>query len=204
MQITKTEYNKEILEKWRAEGKTEEEITELFNQYVKSYGAVIRNKTQKVHFENYVKGLMSALDRKSIEPIALASTGEKGVRPMQQFITRSTFDDNIVLQEYQKMLGNGAASKNGMLSTDGSDFIKKGKNSAGVGRQYCGRYGKTENCQAGVFCAYAGENGYGWDEIFIPEGYDITRAEMTDEDDKKTYLKMKRLDLLRDFLKESK
>ena len=80
---------------------------------------------------------------------------------MQQFITRSTFDDDVVLQECQKMLGKATSSKNGMLSTDGSEFIKKGKNSAGVSRQYCGRYGKTENCQAGVFCAYAGENGYG-------------------------------------------
>jgi len=77
MQLTKTEYNKELLEKWGNEGKTEEEITEQFNQYVRSYEAVIRNKRQRVHFENYVKGLMSNLDRKSIEPIALASTGEK-------------------------------------------------------------------------------------------------------------------------------
>jgi SRSO17 transposase len=173
MQLTKTEYNKELLEKWRNEGKTEEEITELFNQYVRSYEAVIRNKTQRVHFENYVKGLMSNLDRKSIEPIALAGTGEKGVRSMQQFITRSTFDDDAVLEEYQKMLGNATASKNGMLSTDGSDFLKKGKNSAGVGRQYCGRYGKTDNCQAGVFCAYAGENGYGLvdRELYLPKDW---------------------------------
>lgn len=69
MQLTKTEYNKDLLEKWRSDGKTEEEITGLFKQYVENYKGVIRNKTQRVHFENYVKGLLSNLDRKSIEPI---------------------------------------------------------------------------------------------------------------------------------------
>ena len=92
---------------------------------------------------------------------------------MQQFITRSTFDDHLVLQEYQKMPGNATISKNGMLSVDGSGFIKKGKNSAGVGSQYCGRYGKTDSCQAGVFCAYAGENGYGLvdRELYLPKDW---------------------------------
>ena len=45
----------------------------------------------------------------------------------------------------------------------------------------------------------AGENGYGWDKIFIPAGYLITRAEMGEEDDKITYLKIKPFDQLKDF-----
>jgi inosine triphosphate pyrophosphatase len=45
-----------------------------------------------------------------------------------------------------------------------------------------------------------GENGYGWDKLFIPEGYEQTRAEMNEEDDRKTYLKIKPLDSVRAFL----
>ena len=45
-----------------------------------------------------------------------------------------------------------------------------------------------------------GENGYGWDKIFVPEGYKQTRAEMSEEDDKKTYLIMKPFDRLKTFL----
>ena len=49
-----------------------------------------------------------------------------------------------------------------------------------------------------------GENGFGWDKIFIPEGYDITRAQMNEEDDSKTYLKIKRLDLVRKYIENKK
>jgi SRSO17 transposase len=60
-----------------------------------------------------------------------------------------------------------------MLSVDGSDFPKKGKNSVGVKRQYCGRLGKVENCQAGVFTAYAGDGGYGivGRELYLPKDW---------------------------------
>lgn len=47
----------------------------------------------------------------------------------------------------------------------------------------------------------AGENGYGWDKIFIPDGYTATRAELSEEDDRKTYLQMKPFAELKQFLK---
>lgn len=45
----------------------------------------------------------------------------------------------------------------------------------------------------------AGENGFGWDKIFIPEGFSTTRAELSEEEDKLTYLKIKPFDQLKDF-----
>lgn len=48
--------------------------------------------------------------------------------------------------------------------------------------------------------APAGENGYGWDRIFIPDGYTATRAELSEEDDRKTYLQMKPFADLKQFL----
>jgi inosine triphosphate pyrophosphatase len=45
-----------------------------------------------------------------------------------------------------------------------------------------------------------GNNGYGWDKIFVPEGYSLTRAELSEEDDQKTYELIKPLRQVRDFL----
>ena len=46
----------------------------------------------------------------------------------------------------------------------------------------------------------AGNNGYGWDRIFIPQGYSVTRACLSEEDDQKTYLKIKPFAKLKKFL----
>jgi len=58
-----------------------------------------------------------------------------------------------------------------MISVDETDFVKKGACSLGVSRQYCGRLGKRENCQAGVFLAYANKNGHAlYDcQLYIPK-----------------------------------
>ena len=58
-----------------------------------------------------------------------------------------------------------------MLSVDDTSFVKKGKHSAGVKRQYCSCLVKKENCQSGVFLAYAGDQGYGLVdyELYIPK-----------------------------------
>ena len=164
-------YDPKLLEKWREEAGKRERIEAMLREYLSDIDAVIGNRCQQAHMHVYVRGLLSDLERKSVEPIALSSLGERGVRPMQQFLTRSNMDDGRVIEAYQAGLARRINSENGMLSVDESDFEKKGKESVGVQRQYCGRLGKTENCQSGVFVGYAGEEGYGLvdRELYIPE-----------------------------------
>lgn len=90
---------------------------------------------------------------------------------MQQFFSRSPFEEQPILDVYQRLLSERVGQSPGMLSVDDTGFVKKGKHSAGVKRQYCGRLGKTENCQPGVFLAYAGDNGYDLvdNELYIPQ-----------------------------------
>ena len=171
MQLTKTEYNQELLEKWQISDQTEETVSGLLSSFLMMFNDIFKNTTRVKNFAVYIRGLLSNLKRKSIEPIALEHMGESGVRTLQNFITRSNFDDEKLLCSYQLEVSKKLSVPTGMLSLDGSEFSKKGKSSAGVKRQYCGRLGKVENCQAVVFAAYAGSNGYGIidRELYIPK-----------------------------------
>ena len=86
----KNPYNTEIPGLESIQEITEEKITVLLQKYLDSYKDCFGRSQQIRYFQVFVRGLLSNLDRKSIEPIALSFLGEKGVRGMQQFFTRST------------------------------------------------------------------------------------------------------------------
>ncbi|MFZ5501068.1 MAG: IS701 family transposase, partial [Candidatus Micrarchaeota archaeon] len=110
---------------------------------------------------SYLSGLLSNLNAKSVEPIALEFLGESGVRSAQRFLKHYVWDEGRMLGHYQTLLANEIASPGGMLTVDSTEFPKKGKESVGVARQYCGRLGKVDNCQSGVFVGYCSDKGYG-------------------------------------------
>ena len=157
-------------------GITEAEVLQLGNlldQYLGLYERCYSRSQQSLHGEIFIKGLLSNLERKSIEPIALEYTGPKGVRPLQIFFKDAPIDDSLMHQIYRRRLASAISSQGGMINTDGSDFVKKGKGSVGVYRQYCGVLGKVENCQAGVFVGYSSELGYGLidRQLYMPEAW---------------------------------
>lgn len=127
--------------------------------------------SQIQHSLTYLQGLMSNLERKSIEPIALEFYDTKGVRNLQHYMQKGKWDDEIMHKDYLSLLSPLISSKKGMITIDESDFVKKGKESVGVARQYCGRLGKKENCQAGIFLGYTSKKGYGLLErqLYVPE-----------------------------------
>jgi len=149
------------LEAWYSDEESSLFIQTELEKYLQNYSSCFCSEPQRKLFRTFIRGLLSSLDRKSIEPIALHFSGVKYVRPLQQFFSRSPFKEQSLLDIYQELLSEQVVEENGMLSVDDTGFVKKGKHSAGVKRQYCGRLGKTENCQSGVFLAYAGKNGYG-------------------------------------------
>lgn len=75
---------------------------------------------------------------------------------LQNFISDSKWDEAGVIREIQRrvceLIGNPV---HGSIHLDESGFLKDGKSSVGVKRQYCGRFGKVDNCQVGVFLGYA-------------------------------------------------
>lgn len=122
------------------------------------------------HFFNYMAGQFSELERKSIEPIALA-VKDGNVRAMQRFVSVAQWDDNNILSKYRSFVNDDLGRSEGALIFDESGFLKKGQDSVGVARQYCGTAGKVDNCQVGVFAAYVSEHGYALVDkrLFIPE-----------------------------------
>lgn len=109
----------------------------------------------------YLSGLMSNAEAKSAEPIALEFLDKKSVRSMQMFMKNFRWDHGSMQRTHQDMLAPLIASPEAMITVDSSDFAKKGKESVGVARQYCGALGKVENCQSGVFVGYSSNKGYG-------------------------------------------
>lgn len=64
-----------------------------------------------------------------------------------------------------------AGRPDGAIIFDETSFVKKGRDSIGVAKQYCGTIGKVENCQVGAFAAYVSQSGYAMIDkrLFIPE-----------------------------------
>lgn len=168
-----TNYNidERIVENVIAREATSQKIDSLLTEYLQQFEPEYTNATHKEHVNLFIRGLLSNLDRKTIEPVALILKGPSAVRGLQNFFSRSPFNTTGVLHKYQTMVADTIGTESGMISIDESDFVKKGNTSPGVARQYCGRLGKTENCQAGVFAAYSSDEGHGLldSRLYIPQ-----------------------------------
>lgn len=105
-----------------------------------------------------IAGKLSGLQRKTSEPIAIAAQRHR--KPVQQFVGAGAWDDEAVMAEVRQHVDEELGDSSGVLLVDGSAFPKKGTESCGVDRQWCGRLGKLENCQVGVFVGYAGREGH--------------------------------------------
>jgi len=148
-----------------------ETVSKLLAEHLTAYAPYLGRSEQKKHFTTLVQGRLSDLERKSNEPIAIAFSGTGSVRNVANFMNKDSWDEKGMLEAYRKEAGKLLFHPEGMITGDGCDFPKKGKHSVGVQRQYCGRLGKTDNCQASVMVGYAGPNGYGLldYELYMPK-----------------------------------
>src|SRR5947209_2610422 len=124
----------------------------------------------RAHFFDYMVGQLSKLERKSIEPMALQVEGGT-IRGRQRFISDVHWDEEQMRWNYHQLVADELGDPEGVLMFDETGFVKKGRDSVGVARQYCGTLGKVENGQVGVFAAYASRQGYALVDkrLFLPE-----------------------------------
>jgi len=137
------------------------------------FSPLFKRPEQREWSQTYLHGLLLELPRKSIEPMMLALRGadRNAIRAMQQFVSEGAWDDCAILHRLWSEIDADLGDDDGVLILDGSDFPKQGSESVGVKRQYCGELGKTANCQAGVFLAYASPQGYTLVDrrLYLPE-----------------------------------
>jgi SRSO17 transposase len=106
----------------------------------------------------YLKGLMSDVHRKNGWQLA-EQAGEASPDGMQRLLSTAVWDVDGVRDDVQDYVVKTLGSPNGVLVLDESGFLKKGRHSVGVKRQYSGTAGRVENCQIGVFLGYASDQG---------------------------------------------
>ena len=171
MQLQKNTWHEGILEEAEVPGMIDK-LPEMFNHYVSRFVDCFKRAEPISHLFAYMKGLLSNLERKSVEPIALEFIDNpRGPRNLQNFMKDDHCDDEKVAKIYHEGLSERLSNPEGMFTVDESGFVKKGKCSVGVARQYCGSVGKVENSQVGVFVGYSGSKGYGLisSQLFMPE-----------------------------------
>ena len=126
-------------------------------QFLDRYLPLFSRKEQHQHARVVVQGRLSSLERKTSEPIAYLAGQER--KPVQNFVGAGAWDDEAFMTELRGHVREEIGEADAVLVLDPSAFAKKGTASCGVDRQWCGRLGKLENCQVGVFWGYASSKG---------------------------------------------
>ena len=119
---------------------------------------------------DYLRGLLSVVERKNSWQLAEVA-GNATPYGIQHLLGRANWDADAVRDDLRAYVVERLVGEESVLIVDETGFIKKGDKSVGVKRQYTGTAGKRENCQVGVFLAYASERGQAFidRELYLPE-----------------------------------
>ena len=131
----------------------------------------------RARVREYVSGLVAGLERKNGWTLA-EHAGEGVPDGMQRLLRRADWDVDGVRDDVRDYVTERIGDRDGVLIVDDTGFLKKGTRSAGVQRQYSGTAGRIENCQIGVFLAYASQAGHALidRELYLPESWTSDRA----------------------------
>ncbi|HEX8936253.1 MAG TPA: IS701 family transposase [Pseudonocardiaceae bacterium] len=119
----------------------------------RGFGRLFYRAESKKHAEQYVRGLLSPLERKKGWTIA-ECVGELEPTALQRFLNLSPWDADALLECNREYAMEHLADPAGILVADPTGFAKKGTKSVGVQRQYSGTLGRIDNCQIATFLCY--------------------------------------------------
>lgn len=121
-------------------------------RFLAPFVASLQRDEQQHNAHHYIQGLLSDLDGKNAEAIAYLHDQDR--QALQKFIGQSPWRYQPLLTELAEQIGQELGEPDGVLVFDPSAYAKKGTESVGVQRQWCGRLGKVENCQVGIYLGY--------------------------------------------------
>jgi len=111
---------------------------------------VAQGRNSVDHARHYTAGLLGRQRRKNMDTIC-CDVEDSDYQGIEQFISSSPWSERDLLDQLAKDADRELGGEGAGLYIDETSFVKKGKSSVGVKRQHCGRLGKLENCQVGVF-----------------------------------------------------
>src|SRR5579884_1481353 len=125
----------------------------------------------------FLQGLLAPVERKNGWQIA-EELGERGPRGVQRLLGEADWDEELVRDDLREYVVEHLGEEQGILVVDETGFVKKGKQSAGVARQYSGTAGRRENSQIGVFLLYASRRGAAFLDraLYLPEEWTSDRV----------------------------
>ena len=147
------------------------------DKLVERIGHLFARSETRQRVKAYLQGLLSPAQRKNSWQLAEA-VGDETPYAMQQFLYRALWAADALRDELRQYVIEHLGDDQAVLIVDETGFIKKGSHSAGVQRQYSGTAGRIENCQIGVFLAYASERGHALIDraLYLPEDWVADRA----------------------------
>jgi SRSO17 transposase len=120
----------------------------------------------------YLRGLMAKVERKNCWQLA-EEMGERVPDALQRLLYRTQWDAEAARDVLQDFVAERLGEADGIGVVDETGFLKSGRRSVGVKRQYTGTAGKIENCQVGVFLSYASRQGHAFLDrrLYLPEDW---------------------------------
>jgi len=137
----------------------EELWTSMFKNVCGRIGPCFAWSETRERVQAYLRGLLSPVERKNGWQLA-EEAGETTPYAMQYLLNRAVWESDEVRDQLQAYVREMLADADGMVVIDETGFLKKGKKSVGVQRQYSGTAGRIENCQIGVFLTYASRGNH--------------------------------------------
>ena len=146
-------------------------VVPRLESFMQPFVEALQTPEQRTNAQHYVQGLLSELDGKDIESIAYLHDRDR--QGLQKFMGQAKWDHRPLVTELARQIGTELGEDDGVLVFDPSAFAKKGTESVGVQRQWCGRLGKIDNCQVGIYLGYVARREHALVDcrLFLPKDW---------------------------------